>query len=162
MSDSDTYLDNILEGVTVADASASAPEQSPSADQRADAQAEAERASAPAKDQEVSDAPEEATPALTGLDALLEGLPPLSASNAPPSPASGSKPDDADDRQSETIANVSAGAAGNDQTGGPRVESLNLDTDVSAQAAALPVAAPHDILGLPGQPDIAALSLIHI
>ena len=155
MSDSDTYLDNILEGV-VADAPASAPEQSPSADQPADAQADAEKASAPANEQGIAEAPEEAPPALTGLDALLEGLPPISEPGSPSSPASGSQPDIADDGQSDAIANVPAGSSDNRQTGGPPAESVDLDSDKSAQAASLPVAAPHDILGLPGQPDIAA------
>ena len=154
MNESDTYLDNILEGVAVADAPAPRPKQPPSADQRAEARADSEEGSAPAQDRQVSDAREEAPPVLTGLDALLEGLPPLSAADVPSTQASGPQPGFADDRQSETISDVHAGSV--DQIGDRSATSAELDTDVSAQSATLPVAAPHDILGLPGQPDIAA------
>ena len=154
MSDSDTYLDNILEGVIVADESASAPEQAPSADQPAQTQPDTENEAAHSQDREVSDAPEEAPQALTGLDALLEGLPPLSASSTPASPAPGSQPEAAEDRNAEAIAN--APASSNDQIGARAGESHDIDADMQAHAGALPVAAPHDILGLPGQPDVGA------
>ena len=82
--------------------------QSPSVDQRAEARSDAAPAS-PAPEIALSpDTPEEPSPALTGLDALLEGLPPMSAPNGNATPATGSQPEVADDSRSETSPNRSA------------------------------------------------------
>jgi len=166
MSDSDTFLDSILDGVIATDAPVSTPgtpsspdQQNPSSDQKK----KGRPASVPATSEavpEASDTSDEPRPPLTGLDALLEGMTSMSDPNATTIPVAPSQPqseggqpsEPAQSRYTDNRHNVEtavAGAVQPDTTTRPEAE-------VAAQSAGLPLAAPHDILGLPGQPDVSA------
>ncbi len=158
MSDSDTFLDSILEGVIVTDAPVPAQERGLLPDQQVHIEADAVPTSPQAPERpETSD---KSTPALTGLDALLEGLPPMSAPNGPTTPASGSPSNVAEDLLPEVIQDRSEDVGSAPQSNGSTVEPDLADTEPPEEPVtpyvALPVAAPHEILGLPGQLDIGA------
>ncbi len=163
MSDSDTFLDDILRGVIDSDAPTSGSEQSsPPTDQGTRTQPDASKEPPAAADTDSSEQVNETAPALTGLDALLEGMPSLSESNSGQTLAEGAQPQAADDSQQESVLNRSADAVSNDPGNGAVAEDTGSATPPTPEAEAaapspnLPVAAPHDILGLPGEPVVAA------
>jgi hypothetical protein len=161
MSDSDTFLDNILEGVIATDAPVSTPEQSTSSDQATTGRTGSASAS-PTSAQESPETPDAPPPPLTGLDALLEGMPAMSDLNAPTTSVEASQPRPTGELRPEPVPNRSADTGRNGQVFGSVTEATRPDApdrpdaEVGAPSAGLPVAAPHDILGLPGQPDVSA------
>ena len=134
MSESDTFLDSILKGVTVAEAPPSDPEQLLSPE-NPPAQAyllPQVPAPAPARATQVTEAPLPSDPSVAGLDAARDDLPPLFA-NIPPTSVPGPRRDVTDDPGS--------------------------DPESVAPRVALPVVAPHEILGLSGHTDSGASNM---
>ncbi len=94
---------------------------------------------------------------MTGLDALLEGLPPMSGPNTHTIPAEVSPGQRVETPRAEPVPSPHADAGSNVQTIREAPEAGTTDAVPDAtqivHPAGLPVAAPHHILGLPGEPD---------
>ncbi|MGO9343718.1 MAG: hypothetical protein ACLP6E_14550 [Acidimicrobiales bacterium] len=159
MSDSDTFLDNILEGVIATDAPPSARKQALSPDQEPTPNA-GSTLRPQRDDSEVPVAHNGEAPVMTGLDALLEGLPPMSSPNALTIASEGSGQQGAEVPRAEPLPSPPAEAGGNGQTIRAAGDVATADSpsgpgsELGIQPAALPLAAPHHILGLPGEPEV--------
>jgi hypothetical protein len=161
MSDSDTFLDSILEGVIGTDAPPSAREQALSPNQVPNPQGGPTllpQSGGPASPV----APDVPAPVMTGLDAVLEGLPPMSGPNAHTIPSGVLQAPAPEAPRAESLPSPLAVPDSNVQTipevpeAGPTDPPPLPDHAQIVQASGLPVAAPHDILGLPGEPDVIA------
>jgi hypothetical protein len=138
MSDSDTFLDSILDGVTIAPATTPSQSSPPS---KLKGLQQPDPTTVETNGQARPGAPTDPASDLTGLDALLEGLGSLEESNGTPTSENAS----AVAPEAKHVEVAESPIAGPEPQNGYIAPSVDL-----------PVAAPHEILGLPGQSEVSA------